>query len=440
MKYLLIVISAILIYLIPDLVFSSDESNYSNNSSPLTITNNSITNNSIIVSVLFGQFSINTNTYNTLRLLPEFNFWEISLGLDINYDFDVNGNFRITEWNSWQAILSKIQNFSIGTRDDPVFIKIGDIDDFTLGDGFIFNRYTDMLNYPAVNMRGFIFDLNFNYFGIESMADNILLWDILGIRAFIRPFIDDYDSILSNLEIGLTFGTDLNNQNMFPSPLTPYLFTYNTNSYGEVMIYGADIGLTFINKEYFSLKGFADVALIQNMGSGESVGLSGFIIQAIPYSLSLRILQPEFLPEFFDTFYEISRSYKYQNLGLLSNNISGFTGSTGITLVSNEVSINFQYESYFSDEINPSMLVSFELSKDFLKLIGFKFSFERQNFVGINDLFYNYDGNSSFIITLDYYIMDNLKVSVDFEENYELSSAGLVQPYTYIFVSTFIRF
>jgi hypothetical protein len=86
------------------------------------------------------------------------------------------------------------------------------------------------------------------------------------------------------------------------------------------------------------------------------------------------------------------------------------------------------------------MLVSFELSKDFLKLIGFKFSFERQNFIGINDLFYNYDGNSSFIITLDYYIMDNLKVSVDFEENYELSSAGLVQPYTYIFVSTFIRF
>jgi hypothetical protein len=176
------------------------------------------------------------------------------------------------------------------------------------------------------------------------------------------------------------------------------------------------------------------------MGSGETAGFKGIIAGTIPFNVALRVLQPSFLPEYFDIFYETSRSYKYQNLGNLSNINAGWIGSTGLDFVSNSVTINFQYESYFSGEINPSFLVSFEMTKDFLKLIGLKFSYLRQNFVNINDFYINDDGNSSFIFTLDFYILDTLKMSADFRENYELLSSGMVYPYSYVLVSTSITF
>lgn len=433
MKLYGFIIPILLIYFIPKAFFAEDISNYSNNYT------NKITKNALNISALYGEMSINSNNFNTIRLLPEINFWIISLGLQLNYDFDTNGNFRTTEWNSWRAILFKIQYLSLGSSQDPVFIKLGDIDEFSLGDGFIFNRYSDKLNYPDVNMLGLAFDLNFGYFGLESMAENVILWDILGIRAYIKPFIDINDSIFSNLEIGFTFGADLNNQDQFPPADNPYLFTYNTNSQGKVVIYGADIGTFLVDISDFSLKGFADIAAIQNEGSGEMVGISGIIVQTVPYSLALRILQPDFLPSYFDTFYEVTRSYKYESLGVLSNNSLGWVGSTGIILVSNKLSLNFQYEGYFSDEINPSLLVTFELSKDLLKLIGLKLSFLRQNFNGFDDLFANTNGNISTIVTIDFYVSDNIKLSINVEGNYE-SSENQNYSYIYTFVNTLIKF
>lgn len=424
MKYLLIFISIFIIYFIPGRNFAADEG---------------LTNRIVNVSVLFGQMSVSGTNYNTLRLEPEFDFDGMNLGLVMNYDFDVSNNFVATEWNSWQALLTKV-NFSLGKQDDPVYLRIGGLENFTLGDGFIFDNYTSMLNYPAVNINGVSLDLRFHYFGIDAMADNILLWDIMGIRAYMRPFADMNSSMMSNFEIGLTFGDDLNSQNMFPPSGMPYAFSYNTGPQVSAMVYGADIGTLLNADPDFIIKGYADIAYIQNMGSGETAGFKGILVRAIPYNIALRVLQPSFLPEFFDIFYETSRSYKYQNLGNLSNINAGWIGSTGLDLVSNAVTLNFQYESYFSRDINPSFLVSFEMTRDFLKLIGIKFSYLRQNIENINDFYINNDGNSSFIFTLDFYILDTLKMSADFRENYELLSGGQVYPYSYILVSTAITF
>jgi hypothetical protein len=424
MKYLLIFISIFIIYFIPVRIFAADEGP---------------TNRVVNVNVLFGQMGISGTNYNTLRLEPEFNFEEVSLGLMMNYDFDINNSFVSTEWNSWQALLTKVK-FSFGKQDDPVYIRIGGLENFTLGDGFIFDNFTSMLNYPAVNINGVTMDLKFHYFGIDAMADNILLWDIMGIRAYMRPFTDMNGSVISNFEIGLTFGDDLNNRNMFPPSGMPYAFSYNTGTQMSTMVYGADIGTLLNADPDFIIKAYADIAHIQNMGSGETAGFKGIIAGTIPFNVALRVLQPSFLPEYFDIFYETSRSYKYQNLGNLSNINAGWIGSTGLDFVSNSVTINFQYESYFSGEINPSFLVSFEMTKDFLKLIGLKFSYLRQNFVNINDFYINDDGNSSFIFTLDFYILDTLKMSADFRENYELLSSGMVYPYSYVLVSTSITF
>jgi hypothetical protein len=426
MKFHVLVILLFIIFFIQGSLFPDDEGVQ--------------TNQGLKVSVLYGGMGFDGMDYNTFRLMPGFKYSYMDLRLNLEFDFDTNGNFRTTEWDSWQAVLSRIQYFTIGAQDEPVFIRIGDVDDFSLGNGFIFNHYSDRLFYPAVNMLGFTCDLNFHYFGLDSMADNILLWDIMGVRAYIRPLVDLKNSVLSNLEIGFTMGADLNNQNQLPPASTPYIFGYNTNSQAEVVSYGADMGIFFINNSSFSLKGFADMATIQNNGSGEMAGVSGLIIETFTYSFALRFLQPGFLPSYFDMFYEATRSSEYQTLGQLSNNITGWVGSTGISLVSNVFSLNFQYEDYLSSEINPSILVSAELSRDVLKLIGIKLSVLRQNYTNVSDLFVNDVGNSSARITLDFYVSEEIKLSFDIEENYEYLPSGQNIPYIYTLVSTLIRF
>ncbi len=137
------------------------DSLYTNAGEAIITTSNNENIQPVNITVTFGEFSINTSnvnveagTYNNFELMPEFNIWKFSLGLDLDFYYDVNGNFIITEWNSWQALVTKINYFKIGSKDDLFYLKVGYIDDFTLGDGFIVNQYSDMLNYPDIKIKG----------------------------------------------------------------------------------------------------------------------------------------------------------------------------------------------------------------------------------------------------------------------------------------------
>ncbi len=388
----------------------------------------------------FGGMSINGNDYNAIRLQPEFSIWKFGLGLDLNFEFDAGGRFRVTEWNSWQAVVSKILYLRFGFKREPIYAKVGSINDFTLGNGFIVDRYSNMLNYPSIKKLGFAFDIDFHYAGFESMTDNIFDWDILGLRAFGRPLIGTGIPLLDKLEIGATIAADLDTHNPIPPADSPYDFTDSTNSTNSVVCYGADIGIPLLDTAAFYLKSYVDFAAIMNKGTGEALGIGGSVIQMIPYKLELRILQPRFIPSYFDSYYDAARAYKYDSLDLLTSDNIGWLASTGITLLDNLFVWNVQMEGSFSSDIKPSFMTTIRLSKNLFKIIGVQLTWMRQNISSFSDVFIIQDGNSLLLLTINYFISENLAITLDYKRTFEMDSSGQINPFTSTTISTKIIF
>lgn len=216
------------------------------------------------IEVQFGSLSINGVNYNSIRFQPDISIWKFGIGLDLNFEFTADGQFRKTEWDSWQAVISKILYLRFGFKKEPIYVKIGGINDFIFGDGFIVNRYSNMLSYPGVKKLGFCFDLDFNFAGFESMADNVFDWDILGLRGYGRPLMTTDIPFLNKLEIGATVTADFDPKNPHPSADKPYEFTDSTNSTNSVFIYGVDLSLPIVEISLFNMKAYADFAGIAN--------------------------------------------------------------------------------------------------------------------------------------------------------------------------------
>jgi len=395
------------------------------------------------IGVQFGSLSINGVNYNAIRFQPDISIWKFGIGLDLNFEFTADGYFRKTEWDSWQAVISKILYLRFGFKKEPIYVKIGGINDFIFGDGFIVNRYSNMLNYPAVKKLGFCLDLDFNFAGFESMADNVFDWDILGLRGYARPLITTDMPIFSKLEIGATVAADLDPKNPHPSADKPYDFTDSTNSTNSVFIYGADISLPLVEASIFNMKTYADFAGIANKGTGEAIGISGNIGPAeiiFPYRLELRVFQPKFAPSYFNTYYDAERAYKYESLDFLTNNYIGWLFSSGINLFENKIVWLIQLEGAFSGDSKPSMIMTFSLTKDLFKMIAFKFTWMRQNIKDFNDIFYLETANSIFLLDVDFFASDNLVIALNYKRTFEVDSSGEIHPFSSTSISTKILF
>ncbi|MFN4216311.1 MAG: hypothetical protein ACK4HQ_02770, partial [Brevinematales bacterium] len=241
-----------------------------------------------------GNITIDGTNYLSLRLQPDLSIGKFGIGLDLNLEFDPQWNFRTSEWNTWQAVLSKILYVRYGVKGDPFYIKIGNIDDFTLGNGWIMRRFSNMRDFPAIKKLGLALDTDFKVIGFESAVDNIWDWDIMGLRAYIRPLQPTKMFLLEKLEIGGTIAADLDPGNPSPPADKPYQFT--DSNIAPVTVVGVDVSLPLVSSPVFNLRPYGDMGYIVGKGTGEAIGIRGDIISMIPYRFEFRILQPRFVP------------------------------------------------------------------------------------------------------------------------------------------------
>lgn len=388
----------------------------------------------------FGAILINGVNYNSIRFQPDFAIGKFGIGLDLNFEFDAVGNFRTSEWNSWQAILSKILYVRYGYKGEPVYVKVGSISDFTFDDGFILNYYSNMFNYPALKKLGIAFDLDLNMFGFETMVANIFMFDLFGMRAYYRPLVNMDIPVFNRLEVGATVVADLGPQNPVPPDTSPYSFSW-TNNNVPVVEYGADVGLPLVNIPLiFNLRTYLDFAGIAGKGTGEALGISGRIVTIVPYRLELRVLQPQFVPSYFDAYYDSVRSVKYGMLDNITNGYLGWLFSTGIALLEDKILAEVKIEQSFANGSLPELTFNFALSRDLLKKIGARLTWNRKNIYNFVDIFTFEDANSILLLGVDYYIADNLVLALDFKKTFQMNSAGVLEPFTSTSISTRIVF
>ena len=301
-----------------------------------------------------GQFTggagitwIDNEPFYTISLAPELSFANFGVGLDLRLTFDSQGNIRKESFNDFSDYLSIIRYVRYGLKNDPVFIKLGALDYYTLGHGSIMYLYN---NSPSFDNRkvGLVFDIDFGDFGFESIYSRFAEAGVAGLRGYVRPL--HYTTlgsipIIGNLEVGATYAGDFDeNAGITEGFLNPTTNKFETiTDKGTISIVGFDIGLPVISGSFADVTLYYDFAHIIDFGSGSATGviaqLNPLGLVQVTAKLERRFNGDEYIPSYFNSFYEIERFQnkpdgsfisKARILSGLKNNDDGWYGELGI--------------------------------------------------------------------------------------------------------------
>jgi hypothetical protein len=266
-----------------------------------------------------GVATFADGTWQSLSLTPDLALGKFGIGLNVKLNYRFTGGagnefeIRTADWvpTSFPSFLDiylpKITYVRWDEKGAPLYIKLGSIDDGTLGNGFIMGGYANTLFVPDDRHFGLAFDLDgalfaFPYLGVETFAGDLAELDVLGARLFVRPLVWLGVPIIRDLQIGATYATDLK----------PYLYDHPGDPQpGSVAVYGVDTRLPILNLKALSLAAFADVATIEGVSYGGMVGFGGRLLSFLTYGAQLRVLGPDFIPMYFDATYDLFRGAKY---------------------------------------------------------------------------------------------------------------------------------
>ncbi|MBN1520011.1 MAG: hypothetical protein JW923_07975 [Spirochaetales bacterium] len=262
----------------------------------------------------------NPQTWNSLGFQPDLSLGNFGVGFDLTMRFKLaptSGTAMEIYPGDWvpdyegsgrsflDLYLPKIMYVRYGQRGDPLYAKLGSIDDLTLGTGFIVGDYANTRFLPdlrifglQLNLDGSLFD--FPYIGVELLTGNLARMDVLGGRLYVRPLAGTEIPLLSKLQIGGTAAADFQ----------PELYVDTPLGNDPVAMFGADLYLPLIEGDAFPLAVFTELAFQPQSRTGYMLGAAGRLIGIITYGAQLRFLSPGFIPTYFDANYDIYRAVK----------------------------------------------------------------------------------------------------------------------------------
>lgn len=263
----------------------------------------------------FGMSWINGQPFYSFQIRPELSLGNFGVGLDLQLDFDSNGKLRKQDFNSVGDYLRIIRYARYGVKNDPLFVKLGALDYYTLGHGSIMYLYNNSPSFDARKI-GLVFDVDFGMFGLESIYSTFAEAGVVGLRGHVKPLKFTplgVIPVIGNFEVGATFAGDFNkNASVINGSYTTSSNTINkTNSNGSLQIVGFDLGLPLVSTGIFNLKLYADYSKIINFGSGVATGViaefNGLGLINASAKLERRFNNARYIPSYFNSFYEIER-------------------------------------------------------------------------------------------------------------------------------------
>lgn len=101
-----------------------------------------------------GAVTIDGELYNQIAFRPTFTIGKLSMGLDLAVYINGEGKISTHNWDEFEDYLNMLYFFSWATKYDPFYVRIGGLDDVTLVNGILIDRYTNMLEYPVKKRFG----------------------------------------------------------------------------------------------------------------------------------------------------------------------------------------------------------------------------------------------------------------------------------------------
>jgi len=278
------------------------------------------------IGVGFGK--IDKDTYVSTIINTELALGPVAVGLGVPLNLlaindDSTGTrdsktyqhlLRRGDWNQPQDYLKLIRFVRYGHKRDPVYVLAGQLWGSTLGHGTLVNRYSNSLNLDQRKF-GIAFDFNTEYFGVETLVDNVTTVGILGGRAWLRPFAEVEG--LRGLAVGVTMVVDPT------APLVPFATTPSvpSDADGNPLVAqrafaagGVDVEYELFHNWLLDLIPYVDANRLFGAGNGVHAGALLNVRLPIPLidvslqtRLEYRHMQPGYIPEYFDQTYDLGR-------------------------------------------------------------------------------------------------------------------------------------
>ena len=364
-------------------------------------------------------------TYQKIGFVPDFSFGKFGISMDLSFHIATatgagdSFSVRKEDWvpagdpdfgDYLQLYLSKFNYVRYGMKGDPLFVKLGNIDDGTLGTGFIMSNYNNTLFQPEEKLFGMMVDLdgklfNFPYVGMESFVGNVAHPDVMGMRLFGRPLAWSTLPIIQHMEVGITVAGD--RDPAFREDYFTALTIFDAGGDGNldfaidpVYIWGLDVIQPILANPLVSLAGFASFAVEPNGASGAMLGFGGRLISFIPYVFQLRFLGDSFIPSYFDATYDIYRAQKYavMNGDITFDPFVGWFFSSGFSLLEDQIVFTAGLDGPFSpipagttdghsSAEYPHMRLTFRIEQGLLPGFFFDAYYDKQYITGFKEAF-----------------------------------------------------
>ena len=338
--------------------------------------------------------------FQKIGFFPEFTYGKWGFGLDLTFEFDGDFNLRDLDndgkadtWSTFTDYLYKIYYIRYGYKGDPLYGRIGAFNSYTLGHGLIMDGFSNTLFYPQIRQLGLNLDVDgrlfdFPLIGMESLVDDVLDWDIIGVRLFVRPLMWVPTPIISKLKIGTTIVTDLDTQEV-NDPTNPDYDDYSApkdhpdSKDNRVTELGIDTEVPLLERESLSVIAYADWATIVEKGNGAMIG-STLTYRWLKVIGQLRFLGKEFVFSYFDPYYELERGTKYESLDAITDPYVGYLIGTDIGMFS-LLRFFFYWSDGFNDETGPRIQSGVATMENALAKIDASFTYDKKDIDSFND-------------------------------------------------------
>jgi len=200
-----------------------------------------------------------------------------------------------------------------GRKEDRFYLNVGQENAATIGHGGVMRRYFPSADAERPRVSGELDAYN-DYGGFEAFANDVVSPNLLAALAFVKPlsFLSQ-DPMARSFSVGVTWAADLR----APTALRPGAelalaqdpaSRFQTRA---VQAVGVDAEVKLVKTEAWDLKPYVEWAHLAGAGSGASFGLltraSFGGTQALRLIVEGRRFDANYLPAYFDTFYEVQR-------------------------------------------------------------------------------------------------------------------------------------
>lgn len=255
-----------------------------------------------------------------VSLKPELSLGNFGVGLYLPFRINQNGDFRNSDWDSPSDWVGVIRYLRVGKRNSPFLAKAGVLEHTSIGYGFIMDEYRNTID-ENNRKTGLEIASDLKRGGGRILISNLGDAEVFAGRGFVRPvkFFAPLP-VISNFETGISFGTD---------------FEVDTT----VSIVGMDAGIPILDLSFLDWEVYAHYANILGHGSGTGYGTRlGFKLPIKLLTVSLKLenrnLGSDFIPAYFNPFYEARREAQFRELHSDTlNEVTGHFAGLYVTLL-----------------------------------------------------------------------------------------------------------